>query len=178
MRQILLLRGINVGGKRSLPMKDLRALLESLGCTQVQTYIQSGNAVFEASAAVAAKLPTALRAAIQKKFGFDVPLVFRSAAQLKAAIKAYPFGRPTDDPKTWNLGFLESKPGAAAVASMAPTLAPGEAYKVIGQEIHLYYPKGLAKTKLTNAYIDSRLKTVCTVRNWNTVLALAEMAEG
>jgi uncharacterized protein (DUF1697 family) len=179
LRYILLLRGVNVGGKRSLPMKDLAALLTGLGCADVRTYIQSGNAVFEAPAPVAAKLPAALRAALQKKFGFDVPVVQRSAAQLKAALKAWPFGKPGAEPKSQNLGFLEARPAAADVARAlkeAP-LAAGEAFKVIGQEVHLYYPHGLAKTKLTNAYLDSRLKTVCTVRNWNTVAALLELAE-
>lgn len=175
---IVLLRGINVGGNKKLPMAQLRALLEGLSCRNVRTYIQSGNAVVEASAAQALRLPQALRAAIQKKFGFDVPVIVRDAAQLKAALKAYPFGGPKDDPKFLHLGFLQDQPTAEAVASLKPPLAPGEAFKVLGREIHLYFPQGLAKTKLTNALIDSRLKTVCTVRNLNTVRALLDLAEG
>lgn len=178
MTRILLLRGINVGGKRSLPMQELAALLAGLGCKAVRTYIQSGNAVVEAPVALAAKLPQALQAAIHKRFGFEVPVIQREAAQLKAAIKASPFLKAGADPKSLHLGFLAAKPTAAQVAELKPVLAPGEDFKVLGQEIHLHFPLGLAKTKLNNAYIDSRLKTVCTVRNWNTVQALLALAEG
>lgn len=177
MTSILLLRGINVGGHHKLPMASLRALLEKLGCTHVRTYIQSGNAVFEAPAALAAKLPQSLPAAIQKAHGFAPPLILRSAAQVKAALKANPFkAKAAED--ALHVGFLADKPSAAAIATLAPTLAPGEAFKVLGAEIHLHLPLGLAKTRLTNAYIDSRLKTMCTVRNWRTVQALLAMAEG
>lgn len=175
MTQIALLRGINVGGNHKLPMQSLRGILERLGCEAVRTYIQSGNAVFEAPAGVAAKLPQALPAAIQKAHGFAPPVVLRSAAQLKAVLKASPFKGADED--ALHFGFLADKPSAAAIATLTPPLAPGEAFKVLGQEIHLHFPHGVAKTKLSNALIDSRLKTVCTVRNRRTVQALIDLAE-
>src|ERR1700677_3262694 len=109
MQYLALLRGINVGGKHKLPMKDLAALLEGLGCSRVRTYIQSGNAVFEAPAAVAAGLPRGLHAAILKKAGFEAPVVLRSAAQIAAVLKANPFLAKNLDPEHLHVGFLAAK---------------------------------------------------------------------
>jgi uncharacterized protein (DUF1697 family) len=174
---ILLLRGINVGGNKKLPMKGLAALLEGLGCTSVRTYIQSGNAVVEAAASLAKGLPAKLEAAIVKKFKFEAPVVERTAAELKAALKAYPY--PSDLPERAYIGFLKDKPTAAGLKALDPApKGPGEDFKLIAQDIHFKFPQGVAKTKLTNAWFDSRLKTVCTLRNLNTCQALLAMAEG
>ncbi|HTB22908.1 MAG TPA: DUF1697 domain-containing protein [bacterium] len=178
MSYLALLRGINVGGKHSLPMQDLAAMLESLGCAQVRTYIQSGNAVFEASEPAAAKLPAALQAAILKKAGFEAPVVLRSCAQMAAVLKANPFLAKGADPGHLHVGFMADKPSAAALKALDPGRSPGDAFAVSGWEIYLHFPKGSARTKLTNAYFDSALKTVCTMRNWRTVQALAAMASG
>src|ERR1700733_14468222 len=139
---VALLRGINVGGKHLLPMTELRALLRALGCVKVRTYIQSGNAVFEAPAARIAKLPQALEGAIFKSKGFPAPVVLRSAAEIAAVPKANPF------------------------------LAAGDAFVVRGTEVYLKLGQGAATTKLTNTYFDLGLKTVCTMRNWRTVQTL------
>lgn len=174
---IVLLRGINVGGNKKLPMKDLSALLEGLGCAKVRTYIQSGNAVVEAPAALAKSLAVNLEAAIVKKFNFEAPVVLRTATELKAALKAYPY--PKDAPEKAYIGFLKDKPSAAGLKALDPApKAVGEDFKVIAGDIHFKFPAGVAKTKLTNAWFDSRLKTVCTLRNLNTCQALLAMAEG
>jgi uncharacterized protein (DUF1697 family) len=174
---ILLLRGINVGGNKKLPMKELAALLEGLGCTAVRTYIQSGNAVVEAPAGLAKSLAAKLEAAIVKKFKFEAPVVVRSAAELKAALKAYPYSRSA--PERAYIGFLKDKPSAAGLKALDPApKGPGEDFKVIASDIHFQFPQGVAKTKLTNAWFDSRLRTVCTLRNLNTCEALLTLAEG
>ena len=77
---VALLRGVNVGGKRSLPMKDLAAIFAACGCRRVRTYIQSGNVVFEADAAHAADVPALVGAAVRDRFGFEPPILLRSAA--------------------------------------------------------------------------------------------------
>lgn len=174
---IVLLRGINVGGNKKLPMQDLRALLEGLGCAKVRTYIQSGNAVVEAPAALAKALAPKLEAAIAKKFKFEAPVVLRTAAELKAALKAYPY--PSDAPERAYIGFLQDQPSPQALKALDPApKGPGEDFKVIASDIHFKFPQGVAKTKLTNAWFDSRLKTVCTLRNLNTCQALLALAEG
>lgn len=76
LTHVALLRGINVGGKHKLPMKELVFLFEAAGCTEVRTYIQSGNVVFKASGTLAKKVPGLVSAGIRERFGFDAPVVF------------------------------------------------------------------------------------------------------
>jgi uncharacterized protein (DUF1697 family) len=177
MRHLALLRGVNVGGKHKLPMKDLVALLEGLGCSQVRTYIQSGNAVFEAPAAVSAALPRTLAAAILKKAGFEAPVLLRSVAQAAAAVKANPFLARGLGPEHLHVGFLADKPAAALVRALDPARSPGDAFAVVGSEVYLHLPNGVARTKLTNAYFDAALETVCSMRNWRSVEALLALAK-
>jgi uncharacterized protein (DUF1697 family) len=157
-------------------MKALAAMAEKAGAQDVQTYIQSGNLVFKAEAAAAKALPAKLGAAIAKGFGFEVPLILRSGEELAALAKRNPFLKKGADLKSLHLGFLADKPRAAQIKSLDKArCAPGEAFEVLGSEVYFHFPLGLAKTKLTNAYFDSKLSSTMTVRNWNTVLKLVEM---
>jgi uncharacterized protein (DUF1697 family) len=172
---VALLRGVNVGGNRKLPMKDLATLFEQAGCTSVRTFIQSGNVVFAARAALAKKVPALLADAIEARFGFRVPIALRTGEELASLIQANPF-LPAADPKTLHVGFLVDTPARALVDKLDPRYAPPDEFRVIGRDIYLCYPQGLGKSKLTNAYFDSRLGIISTVRNWNTVNELARLA--
>jgi uncharacterized protein (DUF1697 family) len=169
VKHVALLRGINVGGKNIVPMKDLAALFTAAGCRDVTTYIQSGNVIFAAPASVLKKLPATVTNA------FGVPAVIRSHDELAAAIRSNPYLAEHIDPKTLHLMFLASLPATAAVAALDPDRSPPCRFCVQGQEIYLHLPAGVAKTKITNAWIDSKLSTVSTIRNWNTVLKLLEL---
>ncbi len=174
---IALLRGINVGGKHKLPMKDLRALFEAAGAGEVQTYIQSGNVVFESAAAEAKRIPTAVEAAIEKKFGFSSPVVVRSAAALRKVFAEHPFAADATELKLLMVAFLSKRPTAAAVKRLdAPRFHP-DRFEVRGAEVFLHYPSGVARSKLTNAYLDRTLGTTSTVRNWKTVTKLVELCD-
>ena len=175
MNYLVLLRGINVGGKRLLPMKSLVAILENLGCEEVRTYIQSGNAVFRASAALAADLPAALTAAIFKNHGFETQVVLRSAAQVTKVLKANPFLSKGAKLEQLHVGFLAAKPQAKFLKALDPRRSPGDVFEVLGAEIYMCLTTGMGKTKLSNAYFDKSLETVSTFRNWATVNALAAM---
>jgi uncharacterized protein (DUF1697 family) len=175
---IALLRGINVGGKNALPMKELSAILEGAGCTEVRTYIQSGNAVFGASAALAAKLPALVARAILARAGHRVPVVMRSAEEWRALVKVNPFLPAKLDPTQLHVGFLADAPSAGRVAALDAQRSPPDEFRVRGREIYFRFPAGLGKSKLTNAYFDAKLATTLTVRNWRTVLKLLEMAAG
>jgi uncharacterized protein (DUF1697 family) len=172
---VALLRGINVGGKNRLPMKDLAAIFGDAGCSGIKTYIQSGNVVFRASRACAAQLPGAIKKAISKRFGFDAPLVMRSAAELRGVTRTNPFLRGGADPDSLHVMFLADRPAAARLATLDPKRSPTDEFEVRGREIYLRCPNGLGRTKLTNEYFDKRLETTSTVRNWRTVLKLIEM---
>lgn len=174
-RAVALLRGINVGGKNLLPMKTLAELFVAAGCMEVKTYIQSGNVVFHSRNAKRAA--ATVREQIAARLGLKVPVVVRSAAEMNKAIRANPFlGRGLDE--AWlHVMFLDDEPSAAQVADLDEARSPGDEFAVVGREIYLHLPNGAARTKLTNAYFDTRLKTVGTQRNWRTVLTLAEMVQ-
>jgi uncharacterized protein (DUF1697 family) len=176
-RHVALLRAINVGGTRLLPMKALVELCTTAGCGEVQTYIQSGNVVFSAPKPLVAKFPGVLAAAIHKKFKIEVPVVVRSAEDLARVEQNNPFLRKGIDPDWLHVAFLADAPTAEQVASLDPARSPGDEWVVVGRDIYLHLPNGAGQSKLTNQYLDSRLKTVSTVRNWRTVLKLLEMAQ-
>jgi uncharacterized protein (DUF1697 family) len=175
-RYVALLRGINVGGKNTLPMKDLAAMFSAAGCEDVLTYIQSGNVVFNARPAVAAKVPAAVASAILARSGYRVPVVTRSADEVRGVAAKNPF-LAGHDPATLHVAFLADKPKAAAVASLDAGRSPPDELIVRGREIYLRLPNGVAPSKLTNAYFDSALGTTSTMRNWRTVLKLLELVD-
>lgn len=174
--QIALLRGVNVGGKNRIAMKDLAAMFEAAGCTDVRTYIQSGNVVFTVSAARAGTVRPAAERALSARLGNAITVVLRTRAEWIAAIKANPYLAPDADLKQIHVAFMSEKPSSAQIAALDPNRSKPDEFSVHGREIYLRFPAGLGQSKLTNDYFDRTLKTVVTVRNWNTVLALREMA--
>jgi uncharacterized protein (DUF1697 family) len=171
-----LLRGINLGTRR-LPMKELAAMFDDAGCSDVKVYIQSGNVVFRAGRELAARVPGLIATAISETYGFDCPVVTRTAAELVKVARANPFLRRAD-PDRLGVAFLADRPGAARIASLDPKRSPPDEFAVVGRDIYLHLPNGFARSKLTNAYFDSRLATISTARNWRTVLKLVEMTGG
>ena len=176
MMHVALLRGINVGGKNSLPMKDLVRMFEAAGCTSVRTYIQSGNVVFHAPKG-AAGLGERVTAAIEKQFGYLVPVVLRTSDELRKVIRTNPFLKDGIDQKWLHVYFLAGTADAKSIAGLDANRSTPDVFEVRGREIYLHLPNGMGRTKLTNAYFDSKLSTVCTARNWATVLKLSEMME-
>jgi uncharacterized protein (DUF1697 family) len=174
---VALMRGINVGGKNLLPMKDLVKMFLAAGCTEARTYIQSGNVIFRASPSVAARIPAKIRKAVSDRFGFEGPVTVRTAAELRRVAKSNPFLRAGTEAATLHVAFLADLPASEAVAGLDRGRSPPDRFEARGREIYLDCPSGMARTKLTNQYFDSKLSTTCTVRNWRTVLALLELAE-
>jgi len=175
---VALLRAINVGGRNSLPMKTLVALFEALGCGNVRTYIQSGNVVFEASDALARRVPKAIHAAIEKQCGFSVPVVTRSHAELAKVARGHFFAKRAKDTKALHVAFLADIPSAERIALLDPKRSPPDELKVVGRDIHLLLPNGVGSSKLTNVYLDAKLATVSTIRNFATIQTLDEMCGG
>jgi uncharacterized protein (DUF1697 family) len=174
-RHVALLRGINVGGKNMLPMKDLAAMFVAAECADVVTYIQSGNVVFSARDKVVAGLGAGIAKQVEKRFGLRVPVVLRTAAEIDAVILGNPFLKAGVSEETLLVCFLADLPGKDLVAGLDAGRSAPDKFAVVGREIYMQLVKGVAGTKLTNAYFDSRLKTESTMRNWRTVLKLAEM---
>jgi uncharacterized protein (DUF1697 family) len=174
---VALLRGINVGGKNSLPMRDLVALFEDLGCRQVRTYIQSGNVVFEANEALGRRVPEAITRAIAKKTKLTIPVVTRTASELVKNLRDNPYLGKKADPARLYVAFLAEKPSAAQISALDPERSPGDEFVVKGRDVYLHLPNGVGKSKLTNAYLDSKLGTVSTLRNLATIQKLAAMCD-
>jgi uncharacterized protein (DUF1697 family) len=166
---VALLRAVNVGG-RKLSMAELRELFESLGYADVRTYIQSGNMLF---AAPRAPKPAVLESAIEGRFGLAFDVVLRSGAELRRVLERNPF--PGADRSRLHVGFMATKPTAAALTSLDRDAFLPEQFAVAGREIYLHLPGGMARTKLP-AYVLRQLKVSTTMRNWNTVTKLAELA--
>ena len=175
MTHLALLRGINVGGKAKLPMKELSAIFAAAGATNIRTYIQSGNVVFESP--LPDPLIAIVTSEISRIYGYPGRIVLRSAAELKAAHTANPFAKAGAPPETLHVYFLGDKLDPAAANSLDPNRSPGDSFVVKNREIYLHLPNGMARTKLTNAYFDSKLKTISTARNWNTVGKLVALLD-
>lgn len=172
---VALLRGINVGGKNKLPMNALTAIFRDAGCVDVRTYIQSGNVVFTASPALAAELPARIPARIADQFGFQPPVVVRTAANMERVVAANPFLAEGAPETALHVLFLADAPEPARLAALDPDRSPPERFVAHGQEIYLHAPNGLARSKLTNDYFDRTLATISTARNWRTVTTLLTM---
>ena len=173
---VALMRGINVGGKNRLPMKDLAAMFGGAGCADVVTYIQSGNVVFRATDACAARVPAAVAKAVADRFAFRSPVVVRSAAELRAVARGNPYLKVGADVDALHVLFLVDRPSAARVAELDSHRSPPDEFLVRGREVYFRCPNGVGRSKLTVGYFDSKLATTSTLRNWRTVLKLVEMS--
>jgi len=172
---IALLRGINVGGKNKLPMKDLVAMFTDAGCDDVRTYIQSGNVLFRVEPTLQEEIPYLVSASILSRFGYRIPVVTRTAQDLREIVQANPLLKHSDEPDKLHVAFLSEIPDHAKVEALDANRSTPDEFAVLGREIYLYCPNGLARTRLTNSYFDSTLSTTSTMRNWKTTLKLLDM---
>lgn len=177
---VALLRGINVGGRNKVPMRELASLVTATGGDDVQTYLQSGNVIFDVGADLAGTISETIATSISERFGFRVPVLLRSTRQMAEVVRHNPLrgsGTDLDDEKLHVL-FLAHRPDPVRVAALDPERSSGETFVVRGQEIYLHLPNGAARTKLTNAYFDAKLGLTTSQRNWRTVTKLLELMEG
>ena len=171
-RYVILLRGINVGGRNSLPMNELRDILESLGCEYVKTYIQSGNVVLSAHAAPDA---TAITTAIEKQFGFAPRLLVMPGDRFESVSRANPYKDEKVEGKHLHVSYLAG-PASADVDGLEARKSPREEFTLTADALYLLAPDGIARSKLAND-AEKLLGVEATSRNWNTVHKLLEMLE-
>jgi uncharacterized protein (DUF1697 family) len=176
---VSMVRGINVGGSRPLRMEALRAIHEALGFRAVRTYVQSGNAVFEARSADADAHAAAIERRILRDCGFEVSVAVRTSADMTAALRSNPFlARPGVDPKFLHATFLARQGGRHSLDGVTLPLSKGEAAALLGDIVYVYCPFGYGNTKINNTFFERKLSASATTRNWNTVTALERMARG
>jgi uncharacterized protein (DUF1697 family) len=170
---VALLRGINVGGNNKVPMADLRAMCIGLGYDNVESYIQSGNVVFDASGSEASVIAE-VEAALLATFGLKLSVVVRSAAELVDLVARNPFRHETDGSKLHVTCFAEPL-AASVVAKLDPAFAPPDTFVIDGRDMYLHLPGGMGTSKLA-VHVGQKLGKLGTTRNWNTVLKLVEMS--
>jgi uncharacterized protein (DUF1697 family) len=171
---VALLRGINVGRARQVDMPRLRKMLGARGHGNVRTHLRSGNVVLD-SPLGEAELAADLSAAIEEEFGFPVPVVVRTGAELRAVLTGDPFATVATDPARYLVTFLPAPPAPDRVDALPPVEGGGD-YLVRGRELYLWLPDGVQNTPVASWKWDRLLGVAGTARNWNTVARLAELS--
>jgi uncharacterized protein (DUF1697 family) len=176
-KYISILRGINVGGNRKILMKDLKSLYEGLDFSKVETYIQSGNVVFESDLKLSnADLEVKIQYAIIETFGFDVPVIVRTAVEWAISIVNNPFWKEEDaDIDRLHLTCLKEIPSPELLEKIKPFQYLPDRYEIIGKNVFVFCAAGYGTSKLVNSFFESKLKTSATTRNWKTVTKLHEI---
>jgi len=174
---ISMLRGINVGGQKRILMQDLKQLYESLDLANVQTYVQSGNVVFDSRNQPADSLTGMIEATIQLTYGFSVSVFLRRAPDFQRILSANPFltQRHVESSALY-VAFLYRQPDLPLLESLAVPAGESAEFIIGQQEIFLYYPDGSGRSKFSHTYIERKLKVSVTTRNWNTLCALFDLA--
>jgi uncharacterized protein (DUF1697 family) len=171
---IALLRGINVGGNNKLPMQSFVALLKRLGCEDVKTYIQSGNAVFRCDAKQPAEIQAKIATAIAKSHGFTPLVLVLSVKELDKAIAANPFPHATADHKSLHFFFLAEPPKRPNVEALNSLRGTNEAFVMTKSVFYLHAPDGMGQSKLAQR-VEKLLGVPVTARNWRTVYKVREI---
>jgi uncharacterized protein (DUF1697 family) len=174
VRVAALLRGVNIGPNKRIAMPDLRAIVESEGHRDVETYLQSGNVVFTPSPDTTGDLARSLEQAITDATGLDVAVVLRTGAELARIVKANPYR--VDDPTRLVVAFLAGEIELAQLGLGEPAGYLPDELTLTGRELYISVPNGQGPSKLMKDLTKRRQPTTLTVRNWRTVLALAQLS--
>jgi uncharacterized protein (DUF1697 family) len=175
---IALFRGINVGGRNMLPMKELASILEDLGARNVKTYIQSGNAVFVSPEKNTLRLANDISREIKKRRGFEPHVLLLGLDDVERAMKKNPFPEATTatDPRALHAGFLAATPEKPNLKALETLKSESERFRLIDKVFYLHAPDGIGRSKLA-ANVERLLGVPMTDRNWNTVCKIREMAQ-
>ena len=177
-KKIALLRGINVGGKRKILMADLRSMFEEMGFSNIKTYIQSGNVVFHAKADINhLELSQKIERAIAEHFGFEVPVIVRTAKELEKSINQNPFYKSNIAINHLYVTFLSEEPTKENKEQIVSFNCEPDKFVIEDKDVFIYYEGKSHKSKLTNNFFEKKLKVNATTRNWKTVLKLLELSK-
>jgi uncharacterized protein (DUF1697 family) len=195
MIYVALLRGINVGAHNRMKMQDLVSLFGGLGFENIKTYLQSGNVVFSSKAGThensgfrsgglkagnveAVSIRKAIESAISEHFGFDVTVIIRTIGEMIKTANENPFLKDASiQPDKLHVAFLSDAQAAEKISKLALRKDENERYSIERSEVYLYCPNGYGNTKMNNTAIEKLIGTLATTRNWNSVMALAELIQ-
>lgn len=171
---IALLRGINVGGHKKVPMAELKVLLTDSGLKNVKTYIQSGNVIFESKQNDVLKIEDTIKKAILSHFGFDVSVLVKTRDDLKRIFGDCPFSE--DKKQASYFTMLHTIPNKELVEEASKKVYEGEEYMIINDCIYFYCAKGAGQAKFNMKLFERKLKTTATIRNYNTMVKLLSLS--
>lgn len=176
-KYVALLRGINISGQKLIKMAELRAHMEGAGFQDVETYIQSGNIVFNSTLNSTGEVEVAIINMIKDKYGFDVPTLVKQASDLDYVLDNCPYFDPSKDITRIYVTFLDGVPADEQIVKLAEFEFPPEEYCLDGSNVYFYSPLGYGNAKMNNNFFEAKLKVAATTRNWKTVNRLAEMSK-
>jgi uncharacterized protein (DUF1697 family) len=175
---ISILRGINVSGHNIIKMDALQELYKSLGFKNVQTYIQSGNVIFQDTSSDIQNLEKKISEKITVTLGLKIPLLVKEISEFKEISRHNPYltGR-IEDINHLAVTFLSSKPLQQDIDKISTLNFPPDEFIINDKAIYLFCPNGFGNSKLTISFFENKLKVHATTRNWKTTIKLLEMAE-
>jgi uncharacterized protein (DUF1697 family) len=176
-RQIVLLRGVNLGARNRIAMPELRDALAEAGFDEVQTYLQSGNVVLS-SKAKPEQTARKVERVIAERFALEIDVVARTRAELARIVKRNPLEKVAVDPKRYQVSFLSGRLGADVVRKIEAAAVEPEQVVVIGREVYAWHPATIARSKLWALLAGRGLGVTATARNWTTVTKLLELTDG
>ena len=175
---ISILRGINVSGQKLIKMAALKSMYEDLGFNRVTTYVQSGNVVFTEEETHPDILKQKIFDRIKQNFGFEVPVIVLTIDKLKHIVDSNPLLKePNKEESFLHVTFLSSVPDRLNFTTIEEKKQPGEEVFLSDDAVYLYCPNGYGRTKLTNNFLETKLKTGATTRNWKTTNELLKIAQ-
>ena len=173
---VALFRGINVGGRNKLPMRELAVVLEALGLQNVRTYIQSGNVVFQSEEQPPGDLSARISEAIDERHGFAPSVLILTLEEFEKALAENPYPEAVNEPKTLHVYFLSAEPEHPDVETLERLKLENEQYTIIGKAFYLHAPDGIGRSKLA-AGAEKALGVTVTARNWRSAGKILELAK-
>jgi uncharacterized protein (DUF1697 family) len=177
IRQVALLRGVNVGGNNRVPMAQLRELLQELGYEDVLTHLQSGNAVFTTSGSSAERIERKIEEQLEHHLGLRVRVLVRTGEELARVVDTNPLPAAVSEPSRLLVTFLSAPLDPEALSSLDPTAFEPDLFGVGDREIYVWCPEGVRTIKLSYAFWEKRFGVIATARNWNTVTKLLALTQ-
>jgi uncharacterized protein (DUF1697 family) len=170
---VAFLRGINVSGQKRIPMAELRELLAKTGLSNIETYIQSGNVIFQSSEKSKENLESQIHNAIKSHFGFEVPVLILNPKELKQIFNACPF---PENQKTESYFMLLFESAEGMLVNEISNLSnSNETFQITDSCIYFYSAIGYGKSKFNNNFFEKKLKITATARNYKTMVKLLSL---
>jgi len=176
-RFVALLRGVNVGKAKRVPMAEFRALLEGQGFTEVKTLLNSGNAVFSSDRRSALAHARSIAASLVERFGFEVPVLVKTSSQFASAVAECPFAAAAEEHSRLLVVFTQERKALVCLSDLATLVQPPEQFAIGKYAAHLHCAGGILESKLAKALL-ARSSNTATSRNWATVLKINNLLRG